>query len=75
MTYYVWVADLNSLCNEVPNSPVLDRKVSTAEEANEAVKELRSYNTASWHTWFDCEDASGKWDSENPCLSWLPKGE
>lgn len=72
MAYYVCHADLNSLYDEQPTQEVVHSRVETEEEAKALVSELQTHDVASWYTWNDCQDAIGKWDSENPCLSWLP---
>lgn len=74
MSYYVWVGGLNSLYDERPGAAVLDCKVNTEEEAKAKVSELQTHDMAAWYQWNDCEDRIGKWDSDNPCLSWLPTG-
>lgn len=74
MSYYVWVADLNSLYDENPKPAVVECRVDTEDMAKQKVSEFQTHDMAAWYTWNDCEDLLGKWDSENPCLSWLPTG-
>jgi hypothetical protein len=49
MKYVVWVADLNSLYNEIPNAPVVHERVETEAEAQAMVSDLQDHETAAWY--------------------------
>ena len=48
MTYEVWAADLNSLYDDLPRSPVLVEVVDSLHSAQKLKKELKDHETAAW---------------------------
>lgn len=47
--YRVWVADLESLYDDIPRPAVVDRLVDTEDDAKLAVSEIQDHVTAAWY--------------------------